>query len=184
MQSNEKDPANSIYLYICSYYRGAVGALLVYGKKKKKKRYFMNMLLNPSPIDITRQSSFQNVQHWLKELRDHADPNIVIMLVGNKVDLSESSRQVPTEDGGALAEQEGFLFIETSALDATNVDKAFATVFDTIYSNLPKKTNQAADTANQQPTAGERIQLRPPSVRGLSSREENSQQKKESGGCC
>lgn len=134
-------------------------------------------------VDITRQSSFQNVQHWLKELRDHADPNIVIMLVGNKVDLSESSRQVSTEEGGALAEQEGFLFVETSALDATNVDKAFATVFDTIYSNLPKKT-QNTETTNQQPTAGERIQLRPPSVRGLSSREENAQQKKESGGGC
>ncbi|EIE76545.1 hypothetical protein G6F57_007318 [Rhizopus arrhizus] len=147
-----------------AYYRGAVGALLVY--------------------DITRQSSFQNVQHWLKELRDHADPNIVIMLVGNKVDLSESSRQVTTEDGGSLAEQEGFLFVETSALDATNVDKAFATVFDTIYSNLPKKTNQSADAATNQPTAGERIQLRPPSVRGLSSREEKGQQKKENGGGC
>jgi hypothetical protein len=106
------------------------------------------------------------------------------MLVGNKVDLSESSRQVTTEDGGSLAEQEGFLFVETSALDATNVDKAFATVFDTIYSNLPKKTNQSADAATNQPTAGERIQLRPPSVRGLSSREEKGQQKKENGGGC
>ncbi|CAO3669950.1 unnamed protein product [Rhizopus stolonifer] len=145
-----------------AYYRGAVGALLVY--------------------DITRQSSFQNVQHWLKELRDHADQNSVIMLVGNKVDLSESSRQVTTEEGGALAEQEGFLFIETSALDATNVDKAFATVFDTIYSNLPKKTNEPT-TDGVQPTAGERIQLRPPSVRGLSSREE-LQKKPSNGGCC
>ena len=45
--------------------RGAVGALLVY--------------------DISKQVTFENVERWLKELRDHAEPNIVIMLVGNKV---------------------------------------------------------------------------------------------------
>lgn len=46
--------------------RGAVGALLVY--------------------DISKQSSFENVDRWLKELKDHAESNIVIMLVGNKVE--------------------------------------------------------------------------------------------------
>merc|ERR1712130_254203 len=47
-----------------AYYRGAVGALLVY--------------------DISKQVTFENVERWLNELRDHADNNIVIMLVGNK----------------------------------------------------------------------------------------------------
>ena len=50
-----------------AYYRGAVGALLVY--------------------DITKHVTYENVERWLKELRDHADSNIVIMLVGNKSDL-------------------------------------------------------------------------------------------------
>ena len=49
------------------YYRGAVGALLVY--------------------DISKPLTFDNVTRWLKELRDHADSQIVIMLVGNKSDL-------------------------------------------------------------------------------------------------
>jgi Ras-related protein Rab-11A len=48
--------------------RGAVGALLVY--------------------DISKQLTFENVERWLKELRDHAENNIVIMLVGNKVSFS------------------------------------------------------------------------------------------------
>ena len=48
-----------------SFCRGAVGALLVY--------------------DISKHLTFENVDRWLKELRDHAEPNIVIMLVGNKV---------------------------------------------------------------------------------------------------
>lgn len=50
-----------------AYYRGAVGALLVY--------------------DIAKHLTYENVERWLRELRDHADQNIVIMLVGNKSDL-------------------------------------------------------------------------------------------------
>jgi GTPase SAR1 family protein len=45
-----------------AYYRGAIGALIVY--------------------DVTKTSSFEHVDKWLKELRDNADPNIVVMLVG------------------------------------------------------------------------------------------------------
>ncbi|ORZ08991.1 GTP-binding protein [Absidia repens] len=147
-----------------AYYRGAVGALLVY--------------------DITRQTSFQNVTHWLKELREHADPNIVIMLVGNKSDLSETNRAVTTEEGGALAEQEGFLFMETSALDATNVENAFATVFNTIYSNVPKKQVNADQQSQATGPSGDRIQLRPPSVRSMTRGGDDEPKEKPSGGCC
>lgn len=125
--------------------------------------------------------------HWLKELREHASQEIVIMLIGNKLDLSEDSRAVSSDEGGALAEQEGFLFMETSALDATNVDKAFETVFNTIYANLPKGTKDTEESEGvARPTSGERIQLRPPSVRRLSRGADEKQ--KESGGgfgnCC
>lgn len=47
--------------------------------------------------DISQQKSFESVERWLKELRDHADANIVIMLVGNKCDLKHL-RAVSTED--------------------------------------------------------------------------------------
>jgi len=60
-----------------AYYRGAVGALLVY--------------------DISKHTTYENVSRWLKELRDHADSNIVIMLVGNKSDLRHL-RAVQTEE--------------------------------------------------------------------------------------
>ena len=66
----------------CRYYRGAVGALLVY--------------------DISKHATYVNVTRWLKELRDHADSNIVIMLVGNKSDLKHL-RAVPTEEAKAFA---------------------------------------------------------------------------------
>ena len=64
------------------YYRGAVGALLVY--------------------DIAKHLTYENVERWLKELRDHADSNIVIMLVGNKSDLRHL-RAVPTEEAKDFA---------------------------------------------------------------------------------
>lgn len=68
--------------------------------------------------------TFENVERWLKELRDHAEPNIVIMLVGNKSDL-RNRRAVPTEEAMAFAERNSLAFIETSALDASGVDDAF-----------------------------------------------------------
>ena len=42
--------------------------------------------------DISKHVTFENVERWLKELRDHADPTIVIMLVGNKSDLEDDRR--------------------------------------------------------------------------------------------
>uniref|UniRef100_A0A0D9W190 Uncharacterized protein n=1 Tax=Leersia perrieri TaxID=77586 RepID=A0A0D9W190_9ORYZ len=101
-----------------AYYRGAVGALLVY--------------------DVTKATTFENVKRWLKELRDHADSNIVVMLIGNKIDLKHL-RSVSLEDATSFAEREGLSFIETSALDATNVDKAFQTVLTEIYRIISKK---------------------------------------------
>jgi len=71
-----------LYLYMTRYYRGAVGALLVY--------------------DIAKHATYVNVTRWLKELRDHADSNIVIMLVGNKSDLKHL-RAVPTDEAKAFS---------------------------------------------------------------------------------
>jgi Ras-related protein Rab-11A len=102
-----------------AYYRGALGALLVY--------------------DVTKPTTFDNVQRWLKELRDHADANIVIMLIGNKTDLKHL-RAVATEDAQSYAEKEGLSFIETSALEATNVEKAFQTILGEIYRIISKKS--------------------------------------------
>ena len=74
--------------------------------------------------DISKHQTYENVTRWLKELRDHADSNIVIMLVGNKSDLRHL-RAVPTEEAREFASGNGLSFIETSALDASNVELAF-----------------------------------------------------------
>lgn len=52
--------------------------------------------------DIAKHLTYENVERWLKELRDHADSNIVIMLVGNKSDLRHL-RAVPTDEARAFA---------------------------------------------------------------------------------
>ncbi|KAL0249450.1 hypothetical protein GEMRC1_004682 [Eukaryota sp. GEM-RC1] len=95
-----------------AYYRGAVGALLVY--------------------DITKRESFENVAQWLEELRSHADSNIAITLIGNKCDL-KFARAVSEEEAIDFARRNDLSFLETSALDGTNVDRSFQDVLTFIY---------------------------------------------------
>lgn len=116
-----------------AYYRGAVGAMLVY--------------------DITKRQTFDHVPRWLEELRNHADNNIVIMLVGNKCDL-DNLRAVPTEDAKEFAQKEGLFFLETSAMEATNVETAFLTVLTEIFKIVSKKSLIASqDQGNGNPTS-------------------------------
>nr|XP_046182596.1 ras-related protein Rab-25-like isoform X1 [Oncorhynchus gorbuscha] len=107
-----------------AYYRGAVGAMLVY--------------------DITKHLTYESVERWLKELYDHADPHILVMLVGNKSDL-ETLRTVPTVEAKEFAgnrshaEWKGLLFMETSALDSTNVEAAFLEVLTAIHKKVASR---------------------------------------------
>jgi GTPase SAR1 family protein len=74
--------------------------------------------------DVTSMTSFNHVKDWLKELKQFADSNIVILLVGNKTDLKDK-REVKKEEAAQYADQHHLAFIETSALDCSNVDVAF-----------------------------------------------------------
>jgi len=102
-----------------SYYRGAAGCLLVY--------------------DVTSRNSFNSARSWLADVREHADPHLTCILVGNKVDLvSDSSaeggglgpaqrrhREVTTDEAELWAKEEGLLFVEASAKSGQNVELAF-----------------------------------------------------------
>jgi Ras-related protein Rab-2A len=85
-----------------SYYRGAAGALLVY--------------------DITRRETFNHLASWLEDARQHANPNMSIMLIGNKCDLAHK-RAVSKEEGQQFAKEHGLLFLEASARTAQNVEE-------------------------------------------------------------
>ncbi|CAI8616622.1 unnamed protein product [Vicia faba] len=93
-------------------------------------------------------------ERWLRELRDHADSNIVIMMAGNKSDLNHL-RAVSEDDGHALAEKEGLSFLETSALEATNIEKAFQTILTEIYHIVSKKALAAQEAASGTPLPGQ-----------------------------
>ncbi|PPS04250.1 hypothetical protein GOBAR_AA16407 [Gossypium barbadense] len=124
----------AVYRAVTSaYYRGAVGAMLVY--------------------DMTKRQSFDNMARWLEELRGHADKNIVVMLIGNKCDLG-SLRAVPTEDAQEFAQRENLFFMETSALESTNVETAFLTILTEIYRIISKKTLSANDELDANGNSG------------------------------
>jgi len=77
-----------------AYYRGAMGILLVY--------------------DVTDESSFNNIRNWIRNIEQHASDNVNKILVGNKADMDESKRAVPTARGQALADEFGIKFFETN----------------------------------------------------------------------
>jgi len=109
------------------YYRGAVGAMIVY--------------------DVTSKVTFKNVTRWLNELREMADPDILIMMVGNKCDL-EQQREVATQEAASFAEANKISFLETSALNGQNVTQAFETLLSEIYNMVSKKKPPIIDDGN------------------------------------
>ncbi|KAE8710037.1 Ras-related protein RABB1b [Hibiscus syriacus] len=98
-----------------SYYRGAAGALLVY--------------------DITRRETFNHLMSWLADAREHGNPDMVVMVVGNKCDLAQR-RAVSKEDGEKFAKDNGLLFLETSARTSQNAEEAFIMTAAQILHNI------------------------------------------------
>jgi len=110
-----------------TYYKGAIGALLVY--------------------DITRKETFTHVTKWLEEVKSNSSKQITIILIGNKKDL-EDKRQVSYEEGEALAKENGLMFLETSAKTAYNVVEAFNISAQCILNNIEKTGVDPSENSN------------------------------------
>jgi len=95
-----------------AYYRGSVGAIVMF--------------------DITDFASFKSVAHWLKELRDKCNENIVILLVGNKSDR-DKERVVDKSAAATYAAKHGIAYVETCATSGTNIVEAFELIINEIY---------------------------------------------------
>ena len=106
-----------IYIYIYNvyrHYRRAVGALVVY--------------------DITKHLSFENINKWVENLKKFSEPDIVIMIVGNKLDLVENpnDRKVPIEEAEEFCREKKLLYGETSAYTSANIKEVFETLLEGI----------------------------------------------------
>ena len=125
-----------------AYYRGAVGAVLVY--------------------DLTKQKTYQDVERWLMEVREHADPSIVTMLVGNKSDLRHL-RAVPAEEAKKFADEQQLSFIESSALEAINVEEAFQQTIANVHvvqlAKMRKDLDQKGDSGGSGENRGKAVEL-------------------------
>ena len=97
-----------------AYYKGAKGSLLVY--------------------DITNPKTFENLDKWLSDLKANAEEKISVVLIGNKSDLEEE-RQISIEQGKEKAEFFKLAFMETSALNGNNIEKAFNELITDVYKN-------------------------------------------------
>jgi len=113
-----------------SYYRGAMGIMLVY--------------------DITNSKSFDNIAKWLRNIQEHANEDVEKMILGNKCDM-EDKRVIPKERGEAIARENGIRFLETSAKTNVNIDRAFIELSESILDKTVdvQEVRQPLPPANQ-----------------------------------
>jgi small GTP-binding protein len=91
-----------------TYYRASHAVVLVY--------------------DVNKPSSFESLERWVRDVRELAPPNVMLLVVGNKRDNKSTEAQIPTSLGRAFARQIGAEFIEASAKTNTNVELAFSSL--------------------------------------------------------
>jgi len=109
---------------------------------------------NPNP---RRRETFNHISRWLEEARSNGNPDMVIMLIGNKADM-EARRQVPFAEGEKFAAEHNLIFMETSAKTAANVEEAFvktaASIYDKIRKGIYDVNNDAYGIKVGVPSAG------------------------------
>ncbi|XP_064608024.1 ras-related protein Rab-37-like isoform X2 [Liolophura sinensis] len=104
-----------------AYYRDANALLLLY--------------------DVTNKASFDNIRAWLAEINEYAQDDVVIMLLGNKSDMT-GERVIRREDGERLARDHGVAFMETSAKTGMNVELAFMAVARDLKMKKTRRPNE------------------------------------------
>ena len=106
---------------ISSYCRGANGILLLY--------------------NITNRESFDSLNSWLTEIKNNANQNLSLILVGTNCDL-ENERKVTYKEGKDFARKNGIKFIEVSAKNNINVKEAFDILLEDILNSFSNKNNK------------------------------------------
>ncbi len=115
-------------------YKGAAGIMLIY--------------------DITNRNTFDNVKKWVNSIKEEVTSKVVIVLVGNKIDL-DKKRQVQTDEGEQIAEEFDMPFFECSALTGENINSAFETLAKKLV-EVKAKAKQHGEQLKQNKVGGEK----------------------------
>jgi Ras-related protein Rab-11A len=94
--------------------------------------------------DISKRSTFDNIDKWISELKNSGDEDVFILIVGNKCDLEEQ-REITQEEAGKKAEMFKCAFIETSAMQAVNIEKAFNILVENVSKKFINKDNNSGN---------------------------------------
>ncbi|OEL13677.1 Ras-related protein RABE1c, partial [Dichanthelium oligosanthes] len=86
-----------------------------------------------------------DIRNWIRNIEQHASDNVNKILVGNKADMDESKRAVPTAKGQALADEYGIKFFETSAKTNLNVEQVFFSIARDIKQRLSETDSKPED---------------------------------------
>ena len=119
-----------------NYYKGANGIILIY--------------------DVTNKQSYENVKNWLTQIKEEANPNVIIYLAGNKIDVEEDQRVITTEDGQKIADEYKLPFKETSAKNGINVNEIFQELVEKIDETFSKLEIPKGEQKNKLSTGGKR----------------------------
>ena len=101
------------------------------------RAYYKNSVCACIVYDITNRNSFQNVQQWIEDCKKQTPKTVLLVLIGNKLDL-EKNREISYEEGESLALNNDMLFFETSAKTGENVEELFNKSAQIIVENIDK----------------------------------------------
>ena len=136
-----------------AYYKGSRGALIVY--------------------DITRTITFEDIEKWKNEINEKVKGSLKLMLIGNKCDLKDE-RKVSIEEALEKAKLLNIPLMETSALDSTNIQKAFENILKEMYKEFKKEKKREKIEKNHP----EGVQL------DTNDKQNEIEISNNSGGCC
>ena len=101
--------------------------------KSIRQNYYKNAACAIIVYDITNEKSFKSINDWIEECKNNAyNENLIIILVGNKTDLSDQ-RKITEEEGESLGNKYNMRFYESSALTGYNINTIFNESSDMIY---------------------------------------------------
>ena len=99
------------------------------------KAYYKNSVCAMVVYDITNDNSFKHVQNWIEDIRNQSSKTVLIILVGNKIDL-EDKRVISYDEGNEFAMKNGIIFGETSAKTGVGIEEIFYKSIKEIIKNM------------------------------------------------